>query len=252
MKMENKIVVVTGASSGIGKAIVELFVKEGANVIAVARRKERLEQLAEDLEECPGTVLPFPADITSNENNEAMVQFAVEKFGRLDVLVNNAGIGDDVSPVGDLSDELIARVMGINLYAPIYGMRAAIKQFEKQETGGSIVNIASISGLRTVAGAIYGGSKAALISISKNTAFMYMPKHIRCNVICPGGVETEIAATMGVVNQFGWDRVSGVMAIAPKPGQPEQIANAALFLASDDSSYVNGDVMVVDGGWIAG
>lgn len=252
MRMENKTVVVTGASAGIGKSIVELFAQEGANVVAVARRKERLDQLVEDLKDAPGKVVAFQGDLTSSEANEGMVQCAVDNFGRLDVLVNNAGVGDDISPVGDLTDETIDRVLNINLYAPIHGMRAAVKQFEAQGDGGNIVNVASVSGLRTVAGAIYGASKAALISLTKNTAWMYRPKNIRCNVICPGGVETEIAATMGDVNQYGWDRVSGVMALAPQPGQPIQIANAALFLASDESSYVTGDVMVVDGGWICG
>lgn len=252
MRMENKTVIVTGASAGIGKSIVELFAREGANVVAVARRKERLDQLVDDLKGAPGKVVAFQGDMTSNEANEGMVQCAVDNFGRLDVLVNNAGVGDDISPVGDLNDEVVDRVLGINLYAPIYGMRAAIKQFEAQDDGGNIVNVASVSGLRTVAGAIYCASKAALISLTKNTAWMYRPKSIRCNAICPGGVETEIAATMGDVNQYGWDRVSSVMALAPKSGEPMQIANAALFLASDESSYVTGDIMVVDGGWTCG
>ena len=236
MRLKNRSVVVTGASSGMGKAIVELFVKEGANVIAVARRKERLDALAASL----------------SEENEAMIDLALSSFGRLDVLVNNAGIMDDMSPIGDVEDERYERVMKTNVYGPMCAMRKAVDVFTKQESGGTIINIASVGGMRSVAGAVYCASKAALISMTKNTAFMYAPQGIRCNAIAPGGIETEISTSMGMPNMNGYGRVQTVLAAAPKPGPAQSIANAALFLASDESSYVNGDVLVVDGGWIAG
>ena len=252
MKLNGKSVVVTGASSGMGKAIVELFAKEGANVIAVARRKERLEALAEALKDEAGRVIPFSGDVSNEESISAAIDAAVSEFGRLDILVNNAGIMDDMSPIGDVKNEKIEQVFSVNVFGPMYAMRKAVQVFLKQGNGGNIINVASLGGMRTVAGAVYNASKAAVISLTKNTAFMYLPDGIRCNAIAPGGIATEIASSMGMPNMAGYGRVQKVLAAAPAPGSAEQIASAALFLASDDSSYVNGDVLVVDGGWNAG
>ena len=213
MKLNGKSVVVTGASSGMGKAIVERFAREGANIIAVARRKERLDELALSLKDAPGKVVPF---------------------------------------IGDVKNEKIDQVFAVNIYGPMYSMRKAVQVFLEQGDGGNIINVASFGALRTAAGAVYGASKAALVSLSKNTAYMYMPNGIRCNVIAPGGIVTEISSSMGIPNMNGYSRIKNVMATAPAPGSPEQIASAALFLASDESSYVNGDVLLVDGGWAAG
>jgi len=252
MKLQGKSVVVTGASSGMGKAIVELFVKEGANVVAVARRRERLEELAASLEGEAGKVVLFAGDVSLQETNEAMIDLAVKEFGRLDVLVNNAGVMDDMSPIGDVTNERFEKVLHVNLYGPMYAMRKAVNVFLAQGDGGCIVNVASLGGMRTAAGAAYCASKAAVISMTKNTAYMYMPNGIRCNAIAPGGINSEIAASMGMPNMTGYGRVKNVLATAPAPGETKHIADAALFLASEDSAYVNGDVLVVDGGWNAG
>ena len=252
MKLSEKSVVVTGASSGMGKAIVERFVNEGANVIAVARRKERLEELAKALQDAPGKVLPYAGNVSREETMEGAIELAVKEFGRLDIFVNNAGVMDDMSPIGDVKNEKIEQVFSVNVYGPMYAMRKAVNVFLAQGGGGNIINIASLGGLRTVAGAVYNASKAALISLTKNTAYMYIPNGIRCNAIAPGGITTEIATSMGIPNPNDYGRVKNVLAAAPAPGTPEQIASAALFLASDDSSYVNGDVLLLDGGWAAG
>jgi len=124
--------------------------------------------------------------------------------------------------------------------------------FLEQGDGGNIINVASLGAMRTAAGAIYCASKAAVVSMTKNTAFMYIPNGIRCNAIAPGGIATEIASSMGMPNMNGYGRVQKVLATSPEPGTAENIAAAALFLACDDSSYVNGDVLLVDGGWAAG
>ncbi len=249
MKLKNKSVVVTGASSGMGKSIVELFVKEGANVVAVARRKERLEALAAELKDAPGKVAVYVGDVSKREDCEGMIDLAVKEFGRLDVLVNNAGVMDDMAPMALASDEKYAHVMGINVYGPMAAMRKACQVFLKQGNGGNIINVSSIGSMHQAAGPIYCASKAALNAMSRNTAFMYKADGIRCNVIAPGGINTEIATAMGMPNTEGYQRISGVLALQPEMGKGTDIANAALFLASDDSAYVSGVILEVDGGW---
>ena len=252
MRLNGKSIVVTGASSGMGKAIVERFVMEGANIIAIARRKERLDALAESLKDAPGKVVPFTGDISNEQTLNEAIDLAVKEFGRLDVLVNNAGIMDDMGPIGDVKNEMIEKVFSVNVYGPMYAMRKAVQVFLEQGNGGNIINVASLGAMRSCAGAVYTASKAAVVSLTRNTAYMYMPNGIRCNAIAPGGIATEISTSMGVPNMAGYGRVKNVLATAPAPGTPEQIASAALFLASDESGYVSGDVLLVDGGWAAG
>ncbi len=251
MKLVGKSVVVTGASSGMGKSIVELFVKEGANVVAVARRKERLEALAESLKDAPGKLVIFAGDVSKREDDEAMIEEAVKEFGKLDVLVNNAGVMDDMAPIGEFTDEKYEYVMNINVYGPMAAMRKACQVFLEQGNGGNIINVSSIGSMHQAAGAVYGASKAALNAVSKNTAFMYMKEKIRCNVIAPGGIKTEISSAMGRPNMNGYQKIQPVLGLAPEQGEAMDIANAALFLASDDSAYISGVVMPVDGGWIS-
>lgn len=250
-RLTGKVAVVTGASSGMGKEIVKLFAQEGANVVAVARRKERLEELAASLEDAEGKVAAFPGDITSREVNESMIDFAVKEFGRIDILINNAGIMDDMSGVADFSDEKLEAVFNVNVYGPFYASRKAVNTFKEQGTAGSIVHIASEGAYKTCAGAVYCASKAAVVALSRNTAFMYSPDGIRSNCIIAGGFKTEIASSMGMPNVDAYKRIQAVLATAPETGDPIEIARAALYLASDEASYVNGAELAVDGGWCA-
>lgn len=249
MRLENKVIVVTGASAGMGKAIVERFAQEGAKIVAVARRMERLTKLAESLKGAPGEVVPYAGDVSKREDDEGMIEYAVEKFGRLDVLINNAGIMDDNTAVGDVSDEMLDRQIRVNALGPIYAMRKAVEVFLKQGDGGNIINTCSVGAVHHTAGIAYCASKAAIAAATKNTAFMYMEQGIRCNGIAPGGVVTDIPLVMPKADEFGFSRTSSLLVHSPELGMPEDIANAALFLASDESSFINGVILTCDGGW---
>ena len=248
-RLTGKVAVVTGASSGMGKDIVTLFAKEGAKVVAVARRKERLEALAESLKEEEGVVRVFPGDISVREVNEAMIDFAVREFGRLDILVNNAGIMDDMAAVGDFSDEKLRSVFEVNVFGPFYATRKAVNTFKTQEGGGAIVHIASEGAYKTCAGAVYCASKSAVVTLSRNTAYMYKNDGIRSNCIIAGGFATEISTSMGMPNMDAYAKLQPNLATSPAPGSPVEIARAVLFLAGDEAAYINGAELAVDGGW---
>ena len=251
MKLANKSIVVTGASAGMGKGIVELFVKEGANVVAVARRAERLADLKESLKDAPGKLVVFTGDVSKKEDNEAMIDLAVSEFGKLDVLVNNAGVMDDMAAMAEASDEKYEYVMGINVYGPLCSMRKACQVFLAQGGGGNIITVSSVGSMHQCAGAVYCASKAAVNAYSRHVAYTYMKEGIRSNIIAPGGISTEIGSAMGMPNFDGYARVKPVQDLAPAQGQASDIANTALFLASDDSAYISGVILPVDGGWTA-
>lgn len=254
MRFEGKSVVVTGASSGMGRQIAYDFAKEGATVVAVARRQERLAELAAQVETdgLPGKILPFVGDVSSRETNDAMIDFAVEQTGKLDVLVNNAGIMDGFEPIGDISDERWEKVFAVNVNGPMYAMRKAVQIMLGQESRGNIVNVASIGGTNGArAGAAYTASKHALVGMTENTGYMYAHEGIRCNAICPGGVKTEIAGSMMAdagINQFGMGRAMAGLDGEIRQAEPEELAAAVLFAASDEASFMTGACVKVDGG----
>ena len=249
MRFEGKSVVVTGASSGMGYDIAKQFAAEGATVVAVARRKERLEQLAAEAEALPGKIIPYAGDISSLETNEGMINCAVEAAGKLDILVNNAGVMDEFKPIGEVTDADWEKVMSINLNGPMYAMRKAVQVMAAQEKGGNIVNIASIGGVNGCrTGAAYTASKHALIGLTKNTAFMYVDKGIRCNAICPGGVATEVMNSQTNISQAGMARVMAGLDTTIPGGNPADITAAVLYIAGDEAGFVNGSVFVIDGG----
>ncbi|MCI6846286.1 MAG: SDR family oxidoreductase [Erysipelotrichaceae bacterium] len=248
MRFEGKCVVVTGASSGMGRKIALDFAKEGATVIAVARRLERLEEIAKEAEGFAGKILPYQGDISLEEVNNGMIDYAVKKCGKLDVLVNNAGIMDEFTPIGELTNELFNKVMAVNLNGPIYAMRKAVQVMLEQETKGNIVNIASIGGICGArAGVAYTASKHAIVGATKNTAYMYAGK-IRCNVVCPGGVETEVMNSQTNISQFGVGRIMAGLDTSIPAGKVEDISTAVLYIASDDAKFMTGAEIVIDGG----
>ncbi len=249
MKLEGKVAVVTGAASGMGKAIAELYAKEGAKVLVTDLNFEGAEKVVEGITNNGGTAKALQVNVAKLEDIEGMIDTAVKEFGTLDILVNNAGIMDGFEPVADIQDDRWDLIFDINTKGVMRSMRKVIPLFLEKGQG-IIINIASTGGLNGAhAGAAYGASKHAVVGLTKNTAFMYAKEGIRCNAIAPGAVATNIAASMKNINEFGMGRAQLAQAAIPKVGQPEEIAAAALFLASEDSSFVNGTVLVVDGGW---
>ena len=255
MKLEGKVAIVTGASSGMGAEIARIFAREGAQVLALARRAERLEELKETLKAEGYNLETLAADVSVEEDIKKATACALELFGKIDILVNNAGVLDDYAPVGGVKDEVWDRTLLVNVYAPMRLMREVIPTMQENGSG-CIINIASVGGLHGArGGAAYVTSKHALIGLSRNTGFMYADQGIRCNALCPGAVETEISSGSLAVehgmNMDGAKKLGAGMALNPRSGQAVEIATAALFLASDDSSFVNGTELIVDGGWTA-
>ena len=248
-RLDDKVFIVTGATAGIGRATVLTFAQEGAKVIAAARREELLKELCEECAGLPGTVDYCVADVGDPQSVKDLVQAAVKRFGRLDVAVNNAGVMDDNTAVADVSDEMIEHVFRINTFGMIYCLREECGQFLKQDDGGVIVNICSVGATHQTAGAAYCASKGAVLSLTKNTAYMYKEKGIRCNAISPGGVITDIPLVMPPADEFGFSRTSELLNFSGELAMPEDLADAILFLASDQSRYVNGEEIKCDGGW---
>jgi len=252
-KLENRVSIITGAGSGMGKAIALLFAAEGSNVVATDINQERLDLLEKEIKAIGGTVQTVLANVAKEEDIENMIKVATSSFGTLDVLVNNAGIMDHFAPVGEVDNSMWEKVMAVNVDGPFKAMRSALKIFLAKGSG-NIINIASLGGLNGArAGAAYTTSKHALIGLTKNTGYMYAKSGIRCNAIAPGAVNTNIGDTIDFskLTPLVNERIMPGMALNPRTGDPAEIAKVALFLASDDSSFVNGAVLVTDGGWSA-
>lgn len=252
MKLQNRIAIVTGAGSGMGRAITGLYVKEGATVIAADINDKGVNELISEMKDDGARIVFQKVDVSDRKQVEAVIDFTVQKFGRLDILVNNAGIMDEMMPVTEVTDDLWTRVMEIDLYGVMYACRHAIPIMTKQEKGGCIINTASIGGLQgTRAGAAYTAAKHGVVGLTKNIGFMYAQEGIRCNAICPGSILTNIGSGMKNVSKFGMERATACMGTSPRDGEAAEVATVALFLASDDASFVNGTTITVDGGWTA-
>ena len=252
-RLAGKVAIVTGAASGLGKAIAILYAAEGAKLIAADINEPALSLLQKEITDTHGTITTVIANMAKPEDIDNMVKTAVDTYGTVDILVNNAGVMDDFSPVADVTDQLWDRVMSINLNGPFKAMRSVLKIMLEKKSG-VIVNIASIGGIQGArAGAAYTASKHALIGLTKNTGYMYAKLGIRCNVIAPGAMETNIASTIDFskISALVNERIMPGMALNPRSSNPTEVANLALFLASEEASFINGAVMVADGGWTA-
>ena len=251
MRLQNKVAVVTGAASGMGKAIAVLYAKEGAKVVVSDINLEAASQTVEEIKSKGGNAIAIMANVAKEEDIQNLIDTCVSTYGTLDILVNNAGIMDNFEPAGDIEDDKWERVFAVNTTSVMRATRKALPIFLEKEKG-VIINVASAGGLQGArAGAAYTASKHAVVGFTKNTGFMYAQKGIRCNAIAPGGVDTNIGSSMTGVNQLGMGRVQPGLGINPRVGKPEEVANVALFLASDESGFVNGTVITADAGWTA-
>jgi NAD(P)-dependent dehydrogenase (short-subunit alcohol dehydrogenase family) len=247
--LEGKTSIVTGAGSGIGRASANLFARNGSTVVVVDVVPDRVSQVVAEIKASGGKASGMVMDLSAKADVERMVDEGLRSLGRLDILFNNAGIMDGVRPVADTTDDVWEKVLDINLNAPFWACRRAIPTMLKQG-GGVIVNTTSLAGLfGGVAGAAYTASKHALIGLTRNIAAFYGPKGIRCNAMALGGVNTNIGVGPGQPNAMGLEHLTKVAGMIPRVADPKEIAELALFLASDRSSYMNGSCVVIDGGW---
>lgn len=247
-RLKDKVAVITGGNSGVGAATARLFAAEGATVVITARREAALNAVAEEITAAGGKVLAEATDISRTGDPEKLMGIVMEKFGKIDILVNNAGVLDEgLKPIDRFTDEDLDKIVAINQKGTMHMMRAAT---QKMTEGASIVNVASIAGLRGCGGAAYVSSKAAVIGVTRHTALRFAAQKIRCNAVCPGTIVTPMVADMNPENMDA--DMFGSMAkhndLTAQPCMPEDVANILLFLASDESRAVTGQIITTDFG----
>ncbi len=251
-RLKNKVAVITGGASGIGLGTVKLFIEEGAQVVVGDLQDDRGRELEETYKD---SLSYIHTDVSDDAQVKAMVDLAVQRFGRLDCIFNNAGFGGEMADISDITVEGFRQTFDVLVLGVMLGMKHAAPVMKAQGSG-SIINTASVAGIRTGYGPHhYSASKAAVAHVTRTAAMELAPFNIRVNSICPGGIATAIFASgIGLPTQAAeatLDAVAkGLEGVQPLPrtGVPRDIAEAALFLASDGSSFITGHPLVVDGG----
>jgi dehydrogenase/reductase SDR family member 4 len=244
--LQNKFAIVTGASRGIGKAIAQAFAREGAAVAICGRKQESLNEVARECEGLAGTVLPVVCHVGRPADIQALVETTVRQFGRIDIVVNNAATNIAQEPVLQVDEVKFDKMIEINLKSAFRLMQAVAPGMCARGSG-SIINIASISGLRPqYHGMLYSMTKAALIMMTKSYAQELGPSGVRVNAIAPGLIRT-------VLSEYYWkdeDKLTQILERQPirHLGEPGEVAEMAVLLASDRASYITGQVLVIDGG----
>lgn len=212
---------------------------------------ETIRQVLTEIAQKGGIATGVLVNVSSEEAISKMVEIAVKNYGTVDIVVNNAGIMDNFQPIETVTDATWEKVMAVNVTGPMRIIRKVMPMFLAKKSG-VIINVASIGGLQgSRAGVAYTASKHAVIGMTKNIGFQYANLGIRCNAIAPGGVNTNIGTTMSEPDKFGMERAMAGIAANIRAAEPIEIAKVALFLASDDASFVNGEVVVADAGWTA-
>jgi NAD(P)-dependent dehydrogenase (short-subunit alcohol dehydrogenase family) len=255
-KLDGKVAVITGGASGIGAAAVRLFVEEGCRVVIADVQDDKGARLADELGKSSAYL---HADVSRESDVSGAIAHALSRFGRLDCLYNNAGLGGVSGPIAEIPVDGYDQTMGVLLRGVFLGMKHAAPIMKRQGSG-SIVSTASVAGLQAGYGPhIYSAAKAAVVHLTRSVAMELGESGVRVNCICPGGIATPIFGEAIGVSGAEADRVAETMKVlltARQPiqraGLPEDIARAALWLASEDSSFVNGHALIVDGGLIGG
>jgi NAD(P)-dependent dehydrogenase (short-subunit alcohol dehydrogenase family) len=243
MRLQDKVTIITGAASGIGRSIARKFTAEGAKIIIADVAEERLAKVHAEV----GGEMML-CNVTDKAQIDALVQKAIDTHGRIDVLCNNAGILDNLTPATDTADELWDKVIAVNMTGPFQLARSVLKHMVEAGSG-SIVNTTSAAGLNGGRGGCsYTASKHGLVGLTRSIAWFYGPKGIRCNAVAPGAIQTRMASTL-VPHMGGFERYQDYFGTIPPHGKAIQVADVVAFLASDEAAYVNGAVMPVDGGW---
>jgi NAD(P)-dependent dehydrogenase (short-subunit alcohol dehydrogenase family) len=249
MKLENKVAIVTGSTKGIGTAIAEEFVKEGAKVVVVGTNAERGNAVVQKLKNIGGTAFFQKTNLGDMDSVQKLIDATIAEYGRIDILVNNAGVDDDITATPDMiTEEVYDRVMDVNVKGPFF-LCQKVMPIMAANGGGAIVNMGSIASTGAGRGPIvYTISKHAMLGLTRELAFFGGHHGIRINAILPGGVATEMIAE--ALNDPTNPAVQLIKASpAERPAEPVEIAKVAVFLASDDASYLHGEAITVDGGF---
>ena len=248
--MNDKVVLITGASSGIGRATAELFAAKGAHVVLAARREKELSELVAEIEASGGKASAVKTDVSKSKDVEQMVAHTIDVYGRLDYAVNNAGIEGQLNGITDLSEEDWDRVMNINVKGIFLSMKYEARAMIKSGNGGSIVNIGSVNSfLGFPTGSAYVSSKHALVGLTSSVSAELAPQGIRVNLLCPGVIDTPMHQRLrGVVGDDLYDKGLIPTVHLKRAGRPEEIAQSILFLCSDAASYITGSTLTPDGG----
>jgi NAD(P)-dependent dehydrogenase (short-subunit alcohol dehydrogenase family) len=250
MKLQDKVAIITGASKGIGKGIAIRYAEEGAAVVLASRSEDVLASIARRIREAGGRALSLALDVRNADSVEAIVQKAVQEYGRLDIMVNNAGISM-VQPSEQLKPEDWQRALETDLFGVFYGCQSAARQMITQGTGGCIINLTSMYGLVAAPmRAAYCTSKAAANMLTKVLASEWAGKNIRVNAIAPGYIRTELV--QGLIDR-GALPVGAIEKRTPQGriGEVSDLLGLAVLLASDESGFMTGSIVTVDGGWVA-
>jgi len=249
LSFEGKCVIVTGAASGMGRATAGAFAAAGANVLLADIAQVQGEEAAREIREAGGSAIFQAADVSREADVQNLVTTAIEKFSRLDVMVNNAALLGDWVPIAEQSAECLERVLGVNVKGVVFGMKHAINAMRPQGKG-VIVNFASVQGFRVAypGAAFYAASKAAVVSLTKSAALEYGSDGIRVVGIAPGPIDTPMLRS-----RAGNEWPPAIVEVTPlgRVGEVEEIARTVLWLASDEASYVTGPTLPVDGGFLA-
>jgi NAD(P)-dependent dehydrogenase (short-subunit alcohol dehydrogenase family) len=250
-EMNGRVALVTGASSGIGRATAELFAERGARVVVAARRQDELDSLVADIEARGGTASAVRTDVSVSADVGRMVDHAITTFGRLDYAINNAGIEGRFAGITELEEHEWDRVLGINLKGTFLCMQREARAMLAAGHGGAIVNVGSVNSfLGFATGAAYCTSKHGLIGLTTSVSAELASKGIRVNLVCPGIVDTPMHRRLRRdIGDAVYDQGVLPSVHLQRAGEPEEIARAIVFLCSDDASYITGTTLTPDGGF---